>query len=1218
MAQRRRTRSVGRVLAESARHLALVVASETLLFASLVVVSAVSSTPASATSSIPETFTYSGSPVLWTVPSGVTSIEVLAVGAAGGSDFFGGTSTTGGDVPGGLGGAELATLSVTPGHTLSIKVGGVGVSPTNSFGALGGYNGGGSGGEGNFGGAGGAGGGGETTVVDENTGATSAVAAGGGGAGGTDCVEEASSCSGVYRDLGGSAGSGGGSNGGSAGSGQGAGAGGGGGGGVTTGSSGSPGTAGSSTSGCGNGMAGNAGSGGSGGLQCSGGSGGGGGGGGGFYGGGGGGGGGDAPSTPDAGGGGGGGGSSYANATYTTSSQGENGVEASNGYLEIAQPGTIGLPLVGGAINAAEGQGGGPSTECSCVATTPVKDPVNAMDGDFYESATDLSVPGPGVPLTFERTYDANLAQTSGGIGNDSDLGPGWTDNLAMNVASIPGMATVTESDGAEVQFTTYNANNPWCSSSYNYCPVAPRDVATLNQNTGGTWTFTDNVSSVLTYTFSSSGALSEIADAAGQSITASSESPGSGSGSSACPSSATSCTVWTSNASTPNPTQTEVFTSGELTEVIGFATSGTPPSATFCYYDESGCPTTGGLTGTLASATDPGGFTTSYTYDDTNSNSSYDYDLLTQVDPDGGTLTNEYNSAGEISQQSDPSGVVSTYSYSEASNLPAGDAPGDSTTVTLTPGSGLPSQVTQYDFSSGELYSTTLDPGSSASTSYAVDSPITGQHETSTDADGNTSSTVLPTPSSPSGYLNAIDPVTTTDAAGNETAYAYTGSNEVWCQVEPAEVDNGVVCPSTQLTTPPVPGTSGRPTLACAATSTTPCLGATITYYDAAGNPTFVTDPLGNTTETAYTPSTDTPAEEPWCVVDADEYTDTGVSCPGMPPTSPPTTATGYTTTLYNAAGNKTSVTNQLGATTSYAYTDSAFPNTVTQTTDPQGDVTTTTLDSAGQPDATTETYSANSYSASTVTGYDSAGRVYCTIDALAYAQGDTTCPAVTAIGAGSSGSNLPQSTIDVASTTGFTTTLPLAVPTNAGIQSVSCTGLTATTFTGCSGGSGAMSGGETLLQAPSAPTLGSDPWPGDSLTFFDGTGNPIYDVNPLGGVTQTAYDGAGNVYCTVSAANYADGVTCPAAGASWISGTTITAYDANGRVDQVTNPLGGVTTTSYDAAGNVLETTVESNNATADPNVVTQYSYDADNRVTKTTVDPGGSADVDHHTVL
>ena len=37
------------------------------------------------------------------------------------------------------------------------------------------------------------------------------------------------------------------------------------------------------------------------------------------------------------------------------------------------------------------------------------------------------------------------------------------------------------------------------------------------------------------------------------------------------------------------------------------------------------------------------------------------------------------------------------------------------------------------------------------------------------------------------------------------------------------------------------------------------------------------------------------------------------------------------------------------------------------------------------------------------------------------------------------------------------------------------------------------------------------------------------------------------------------------------------------------MTNPLGGVTLSVYDAAGNVTSTAVESNNSTADPDVVT-----------------------------
>ena len=65
----------------------------------------------------------------------------------------------------------------------------------------------------------------------------------------------------------------------------------------------------------------------------------------------------------------------------------------------------------------------------------------------------------------------------------------------------------------------------------------------------------------------------------------------------------------------------------------------------------------------------------------------------------------------------------------------------------------------------------------------------------------------------------------------------------------------------------------------------------------------------------------------------------------------------------------------------------------------------------------------------------------------------------------------------------------------------------------------------------------------------------------------------------------------------------------DALGRVVQVTNPLGGITLTTYDPAGNVATTTVESGSSSA-PNIVTTYSYDADNRVDKTVVGSGSGA--------
>src|SRR5207249_1939001 len=111
---------------------------------------------------------------------------------------------------------------------------------------------------------------------------------------------------------------------------------------------------------------------------------------------------------------------------------------------------------------------------------------------------------------------------------------------------------------------------------------------------------------------------------------------------------------------------------------------------------------------------------------------------------------------------------------------------------------------------------------------------------------------------------------------------------------------------------------------------------------------------------------------------------------------------------------------------------------------------------------------------------------------------------------------------------------------------------------------------------------------------------------VNPLGGVSVTSYDGAGEAYCTVSPSQYAQSVTCPAAGAGWLAGTNYTVFDTAGRPTSITNPLGGVTSNTYDGANDLTQTTVSSNDSVNAPNVVTNYVYDGDNRVSSKTVDP------------
>ena len=79
-----------------------------------------------------QNFSYTGGQQTYTVPSGVTSVQLEVWGAQGG---YRSTSTYGG-----MGGYSIGTASVTPGQTLYVNVGGSG----NTGGTSGGYNGGGS------------------------------------------------------------------------------------------------------------------------------------------------------------------------------------------------------------------------------------------------------------------------------------------------------------------------------------------------------------------------------------------------------------------------------------------------------------------------------------------------------------------------------------------------------------------------------------------------------------------------------------------------------------------------------------------------------------------------------------------------------------------------------------------------------------------------------------------------------------------------------------------------------------------------------------------------------------------------------------------------------------------------------------------------------------------------------------------------------------------
>ena len=195
------------------------------------------------------------------------------------------------------------------------------------------------------------------------------------------------------------------------------------------------------------------------------------------------------------------------------------------------------------------------------------------------------------------------------------------------------------------------------------------------------------------TLDFSSAGALTEIADAFGDTLT-----PSSYTGAS-CPGGDT-CTGWTSSAS-GRELVLVVNVSGQLVQVVD-PVSGL--NATFAF-SGTGCTSwSGGQTPGLCTATDPGGIVSSYTYDSGNATADLDYDALTATPPGAtGQATITYTS-GMVTQYQDPvSGQVTGYGYSGTNSSLAGGT----TTVTAYPegtGVGKPTEVTTDQYSSGVL----------------------------------------------------------------------------------------------------------------------------------------------------------------------------------------------------------------------------------------------------------------------------------------------------------------------------------------------------------------------------------------------------------------------------------------------------------------------------------------------------------------------------------
>ncbi|MEV7618077.1 DUF6531 domain-containing protein, partial [Streptomyces sp. NPDC089799] len=347
--------------------------------------------------------------------------------------------------------------------------------------------------------------------------------------------------------------------------------------------------------------------------------------------------------------------------------------------------------------------------------------------------------------------------------------------------------------------------------------------------------------------------------------------------------------------------------------------------------YNASGKPLTVTDPRGIQDGIDPADFTTTYTYDGK--------DRLTSVRaPNGKTLTNTYDSAGNLTKSTDAAGRVTTYTYDNANRLTSTTAPGGAKTTT------------GYD-SMGHVIARTDATG--AKTTYTYD--VAGRVVSMTTPRGNAEGADPAEFTWTYGYDKAGNQTSVTDPGGRTTATAYDTSSRPVSVTDPL----GNVTKTTYDKTGNVVGTTdelGKTTsfvfdAANRLTSVKDPNGSTLSYgYDADGNRVSETSPLGFKTTYAYdgagrqisrteprgNVAGATPGDFTWRT----EYDEAGNAITEIDPSEK------YVTKSYDALDNLIASTDPNGKQASYAYDDL---NRLIQTTSPDGGVTKAAFDVAG-----------------------------------------------------------------------------------------------------------------------------------------------------------------------------------------------------------------------------------------------------------------------------
>jgi RHS repeat-associated protein len=584
-----------------------------------------------------------------------------------------------------------------------------------------------------------------------------------------------------------------------------------------------------------------------------------------------------------------------------------------------------------------------PAEPTASLSQATAGDPVNTATGDYSESFDDVMVPGRGMALDWSRAYNSAAASTPG------PLGYGWTFAYNSSLSIASNTITVNQEDGCQVIYTL--TNGQWVAP--------PRVVAALVQNGDGTYTFTRRAREV--FTFNAAGQLTVERDLNGYT---------------------------TSLAYDGSARLTTITDPAGRTLTVGYNGSGkiatvtdtaTPPRVVQYGYDGSG---------NLTDVTDVGGGVTHFTYDT-------DHHLVSMLDPNQAgsanpqPLTNHYDGSSRVDSQTDPMGRVTSFDYTSIPGAtkitdPKGNVRVDTYSnrelVSMTKGYGTAQAATWNYYYDQDLVAVILitDPNG-GSTRFSYDSQ--GNMLTKTDPLNRTTTYTY-------DNLNDVtsikDPknVTTTrvfDTAGNlqsestpvgnqtkTTTYHYddaTHPGDVTSKTDPAtktwtygyDSAGNLIGSSDPLSdsTTFCYDTVGRRSAtisplgtAASVTCSSPAPAAHTTYLttNAFGDILTVTDPNGHQVARAYDANRNVKT-----LTDPDNNT----TQYGYDLDNELTTVTrADTTTLafgYDGDGNQTSQQDGAQQTTSYAFTNPAFPDKVTGVTDPLNRTTNYGYDSLG-----------------------------------------------------------------------------------------------------------------------------------------------------------------------------------------------------------------------------------------------------------------------------